>query len=198
MPPIAEDRYQFLGESQIRGLTRSEQIRNMANQIVYSRFYTFLYIIMAILSLISVILSIKYECPGSFFIILEIIINVTMIIEVGIRMLSMGRAFWRWWLNIFDIIIVLLCIMTLIFLSHGCSRYAGREELAGTIFLVIRNSIQFFRLFSALRKNKRHLSARNNTIDFADVRNSLDETNLESVQTEDPGFILEDSDEEHM
>ncbi|ORY00838.1 hypothetical protein K493DRAFT_256087 [Basidiobolus meristosporus CBS 931.73] len=197
MPRTGEDTDRFL-ESQTRGLTRAEQIRNMANQIVYSRFYTFLYIIMAILSLISVVLSIKYECPGKFFVVLEIIINVTMITEVGIRMLSMGRAFWRWWLNIFDIIIVFLCILTLILLSHGCSRNAGREELAGTIFLVIRNSIQFFRLFSALRKNKRHLSARNNTIDFADVRNSLDEGNLDAGHAEHPGFILEDSDEENL
>ncbi|KAK9765781.1 hypothetical protein K7432_005619 [Basidiobolus ranarum] len=197
MPP-REDTDQFLGESQIRGLSRSERLRNMANQIVYSSFYTILYIIMAILSLISVILSIAYECPGSFFVLLEIIINVAMIVEVGIRILSMGRAFWRWWLNVFDIIIVFLCILTLGFLSHGCTPNAGREELTGTIFLVIRNSIQFFRLFTALKKNKRHLNARSNTINFADVRSSLDETNLESIHTEHPGFILEESDEENI
>ncbi|ORY01477.1 hypothetical protein K493DRAFT_209591, partial [Basidiobolus meristosporus CBS 931.73] len=137
----------------IQGLSRGEQLRNVANQITHSSFYTILYMLMAALSFVSVtLLANPLLSPGTFFVLLEVIINATLITEVGIRILSMGQAFWRWWLNIFDIIIVLLCILTLGYLRYGCTPNAEREELAGTILLAIRNSIQFFRLYTTLRE----------------------------------------------
>ena len=47
---------------------------------------------MAALSVTTVVLSVSDGCPGLTFYILEIIINTSMIIEVGIRFVAFGRV----------------------------------------------------------------------------------------------------------
>lgn len=76
----------------IYALTRSEISRGVANRFVHSRSYIFLYLAMAALSVATVVLSLKDGCPGLAFYVLEIIINVSMIAEVGIRFIAFGRV----------------------------------------------------------------------------------------------------------
>lgn len=45
---------------------------------------------MAALSVTTVILSLQDGCPGVAFYALEVIINTTMILEVGIRFVALG------------------------------------------------------------------------------------------------------------
>lgn len=47
---------------------------------------------MAALSVTTVVLSILDGCPGLAFYVLEIIINSSMILEVGIRLVAFGRV----------------------------------------------------------------------------------------------------------
>jgi hypothetical protein len=47
---------------------------------------------MAALSVTTVVLSMSDGCPGLAFYILEIIINASMILEVGIRFVAFGRV----------------------------------------------------------------------------------------------------------
>lgn len=47
---------------------------------------------MAALSVTTIILSVTDECPGLAFYILEVIINTSMILEVGIRFVAFGRV----------------------------------------------------------------------------------------------------------
>ncbi|KAK9768007.1 hypothetical protein K7432_001692 [Basidiobolus ranarum] len=182
-------------ETPIEGISRSERV----HQLVFSKFYTALYIIMAILSLISVIISLLQQCPGTFYIVLEIIVNTVMIVEVTIRLVVYGKKFWKSWMNILDVVIVLLCIITVVFLFMDCSTIRGRGELASTLFLVFRNTTQFFRLFIMIRKNKQHLTGRKrNTIEFKGVVSEIEEGNLDTVHSGfSPGYILEEeSDDE--
>lgn len=76
----------------IYALTREEIARGLANRFVHSRTYIFLYLGMAALSVTTVVLSLTDGCPGLAFYILEIIINTTMILEVGIRFVALGRV----------------------------------------------------------------------------------------------------------
>ena len=75
-----------------------------------------------------------------------------MIIEVGIRLLALRRSYWRSVWNIIDTVLVALCAITLIVLASGCSASERNEAIFDTILLVIRNVIQFFRLFMMVRK----------------------------------------------
>ncbi|KAK9688409.1 hypothetical protein K7432_014413 [Basidiobolus ranarum] len=123
-----------------------------------------------------------------------------MIIEVSIRLIAYGKIFWKSAMNIFDVVLVALCIVSLIFLFMDCSTNRVKSELAGTVFLVIRNTIQFFRLFSALRKNQQHhTNDRKGKIEFStDSQSEVEEGNYDTVHSGiSPGYILEeDSDEE--
>jgi hypothetical protein len=47
---------------------------------------------MAALSVTTVVLSLSDGCPGLPFYILEIIINTSMILEVGVRFVAFGRV----------------------------------------------------------------------------------------------------------
>jgi hypothetical protein len=47
---------------------------------------------MAALSVTTVVLSLSDGCPGLSFYILEIIINTSMILEVGVRLVAFGRV----------------------------------------------------------------------------------------------------------
>lgn len=74
-------------------LTRREIFQNLANRIIYSKFYMVLYIVMAILSVWSIFLSFHQGCASSsLFVVLEVIINCTMIAEVALRLTALGRV----------------------------------------------------------------------------------------------------------
>lgn len=73
-------------------LSREEITRGLANRFVHSRTYIFLYLMMAALSVTTVVLSLTDGCPGVAFYILEVIINTSMILEVGIRLVALGKV----------------------------------------------------------------------------------------------------------
>jgi len=76
----------------IHAMTREEIRKGIANRVIHSRTYIFLYLGMAALSISTVVLSMREGCPGLAFYILEVIINSAMIAEVAIRFLALGRV----------------------------------------------------------------------------------------------------------
>ena len=76
----------------IYALSREEITRGLANRFVHSRMYILFYLIMAALSVTTVVLSLTDGCPGLAFYILEVIINTSMIVEVGIRFVALGKV----------------------------------------------------------------------------------------------------------
>ncbi|KAI7893264.1 uncharacterized protein EV154DRAFT_502241 [Mucor mucedo] len=180
------------------GLTKSEIVQGMANRFMYSKFYIGLYLVLAILSFVTIVMSLKETCPSVLFIVFEAIINLAMIVEVTTRLLALGRDYWRSLWNIIDIILVILCAITLIVLTTGCSVGERREAIFDTVLLVIRNGFQLFRLFMMLRKNQYSLHARSTRIDFDDISDigrepSLEFTALDRDRGLDESF-LDDND----
>ncbi|CAG8437178.1 4221_t:CDS:2 [Diversispora eburnea] len=100
------------------------------------------------------------------FIILEIIINTVMIGEVTTRFLALRNIFWKSLYNIVDIILVMLCVITLILILKGGCLHKG-EEIFDLVLLIVRNLVQFSR-------KKLNRKARNATVDFSNVRESND------------------------
>lgn len=76
----------------IYALSREEITRGLANRFVHSRTYIFFYLIMAALSVTTVVLSLADGCPGLAFYILEVIVNTSMILEVGVRFVALGKV----------------------------------------------------------------------------------------------------------
>jgi hypothetical protein len=79
----------------IHALSRPEIARGAANRLVHSRAYVLLYLAMALASGATVLLSLrtkKGRCPPPLFYVLEIVVNVAMVAEVGVRVLAFGRV----------------------------------------------------------------------------------------------------------
>ncbi|KAJ7225271.1 hypothetical protein GGX14DRAFT_637990 [Mycena pura] len=155
----------------IYALTRSEITRGLANRFVHSRTYIFLYLGMAALSVTTVILSLSDGCPGLAFYILEVIINTSMILEVGIRFVAFGRQFWKSPFNVVDLILTVFCALTLLVLAFAkCGATSKEEELLDTFLLIARNVLQFGRLAAVMRQSGQSIFSRPKPIDINAAR----------------------------
>lgn len=167
-------------------ITRTEALRGAANRVLFSQFYILLYLGMALLSLATVILSATSGCPTLTFYILEVIVNSSMILEVGIRLLAFGKQFWQSYWNALDLAITAFCAVTLVVIFFsGCS--AKGEEVFDTFLLVLRNFFQFGRLVLVLRKSGRSVFARPAPIDLSAANGfslDLDLDDEEALATE--------------
>ncbi|KAF5388549.1 hypothetical protein D9757_004617 [Collybiopsis confluens] len=155
----------------IYALTRQEIARGVANRFVHSRTYIILYLAMAALSITTIVLSITDGCPGLAFYILEIIINTSMILEVGIRFVAFGRQFWKSPFNIVDLVLTVFCALTLLVLAFAkCGSTSKEEEILDTLLLVARNVLQFSRLAAVMRQSGQSIFARPKPIDLSSAR----------------------------
>ncbi|KAE9400573.1 hypothetical protein BT96DRAFT_965286 [Gymnopus androsaceus JB14] len=171
-------------------LTRDEIAKGVANRFVHSRTYIVLYLVMATLSITTIVLSITDGCPGLAFYILEIIINTSMILEVGIRFVAFGRQFWKSPFNIADLLLTIFCALTLLVLAFArCGSTSKEEEILDTLLLVARNVLQFSRLLAVMRQSGQSIFSRPKPININAARQAgytnLD-IDIESDEEEDP------------
>ena len=71
-----------------------------------------------------------------------------------LRALRLGiQQFWKSPYNILDLMITLICAVTiLVIFFAGCGSTSKEEELLDTLLLVARNVLQFVRLASVMRQ----------------------------------------------
>ncbi|KAM0746331.1 hypothetical protein T439DRAFT_136712 [Meredithblackwellia eburnea MCA 4105] len=178
-PPPGQDRGVRFSDNQQQNQTpllrsqhfvsRAEIIKGLSNRFVFSTFYIYLYLGMAVLSLATVVLSLMSDCPTLTFYILEIIVNTTMIAEVSIRLVAFGKQFWKSYYNTLDLAITVFCVITLVVIFFsGCS--AKGEEVFDIFLLVIRNFFQFGRLALVMRKSGKNVFTRPAPIDLSSAR----------------------------
>ncbi|KAG6879854.1 hypothetical protein C0992_010523 [Termitomyces sp. T32_za158] len=126
---------------------------------------------MAALSVTTVVLSLKDGCPGLAFFILEFIINVSMIIEVAIRFVAFGRQFWNSPFNVMDLILTIVCALTLLVIAFAkCGTGSKEEEILDTLLLVTRNVLQFGRLAAVMRQSGQSIFSQPKPIDISSAR----------------------------
>lgn len=192
-------------------LSRDEILKGVANRFVHSSAYLYFYAGMALASLLTVVISLTSDCPGTLFYGLELAINLLLIAEVGIRLVAFGKQFWKSTYNIVDLGLVLLCAITLlvIFFHHECSPFrrgpvpptypgddedvpsrGGRsgkgEELLDSILLIGRNVVQALRLVSIVRRSGSNVTSRPTRIEIGNRPYSLD------LDLEDEGAMARD------
>jgi len=164
-------------------LTRKEVITNLANRIIHSKKYTIFYTFVIVLSLILLAMTFTTQCLPNMYIVIDYFINISFIFEVILRVNALGKNYWNSILNVIDLIILPLCVVTVIYLSiDDCSNKG--EKIADNIILGVRNGLQLFRLL-LLIKNNELFSSDNDVIDF----DSIDQDNREAIIEE----IISDS-----
>ncbi|KAI9207382.1 uncharacterized protein BJ171DRAFT_494635 [Polychytrium aggregatum] len=181
-------------------MTQSEAIHSLANRILHSQMYQIVYLVMGIISVVCVVLSIVERCPSGWFYVLEAIVNLVMIVEVAIRFYALGKMYWSSLWNVLDICIVVLCVITLGYLTFGeCSKSRSREAVADTLLLVIRNGMQFARLFLMWSKNRRNIINRPATVNFEAVRGeSVDYMRPELTLPTNNGVLYEEERDDYF
>ena len=173
LAPAFEPRSDF---AQPYAVSREEMFKGLANRFVHSTTYLYLYGSMAGLSLVTVVLSLQRACPGPFFYLLELLINVALVAEVGVRLVAFGKHFWKSTFNIVDLCLVAVCLLTLLTLlfGHGCSpmsrsRSGRSEELLDSALLIVRNVVQCLRLVSVVRRSGYNVASRVSAIDLSEA-----------------------------
>ncbi|KAH9968585.1 hypothetical protein BC827DRAFT_265443 [Russula dissimulans] len=173
----------------IHAMTRDEVRKGIANRVIHSRTYIFLYLGMTALSITTVVLSVRDGCPGLAFYVLEVIINSAMIAEVTIRFLAFGRQqFWKYPFNVFDLVVTVFCVLTLlVIIFAGCGATSKEEEIFDTLLLVTRNVLQFGRLANIVRQSGRSIFARPRPIDLSAARRAGVSLDMDLDLTDDEG-----------
>jgi len=156
-------------------ITRNDVLKNLANRIIHSKKYTLFYTFVIILSLIILITSFNTPCLSNIYLFMDYFINISLIVEVILRIYALGKHYWKSFLNIIDLIIVPLCVVTVIFLTvDDCTNKEGK--IADNIILGVRNGLQLFRLL-LLIKNNELFSSEVEVVDF----DSIDDSQIREI-----------------
>lgn len=63
------------------------------------------------------------------------------------------QQFWKYPFNVFDLIVTIFCVLTLlVIVFNGCGTASKEEEILDTLLLVARNILQFGRLAAVVRQ----------------------------------------------
>mmetsp|Transcript_8331 Transcript_8331/g.15455 ORF Transcript_8331/g.15455 Transcript_8331/m.15455 type:complete len:235 (-) Transcript_8331:244-948(-) len=103
---------------------------------------------------------------GVFFLIMQGLLNVVLVVEVWVRYITSPDNFWIEWSNIFDIIVMILAIATHFLYIIAPTDYETAEDSA-VLMRIIRDGFQFLRL-GVFLKNRRN-SEPYHMVDFNDL-----------------------------
>jgi hypothetical protein len=151
--------------------TKCDLIRVSANRFTYSKQYIIGYIILTVLSIVTVAISLASPqgCPHVSFYAFEIVVLLALMAEVIVRMLALGRYYWKSWWNVLDGFMMIICVITLGLVFAGCSTAVRRSRQSSTVLLVIRNLVQFIRLVNIAWRNRHNINNRKIDIDLDNV-----------------------------
>ncbi|KAJ2929393.1 hypothetical protein H1R20_g7696, partial [Candolleomyces eurysporus] len=94
-----------------------------------------------------------------------------MILEVTVRLVALGRQFWKSPFNVVDVILTFFCALTLLVLAFAkCGAGSKEEEIFDTLLLVARNVLQFGRLAAVMRQSGQSIFSRPKPIDINAAR----------------------------
>jgi hypothetical protein len=165
---IKSDFSQDLEREMENKLSRTEILHGVANRIVFSNAYKIFYGILTILSVINLVHVFIIECPSGIFLYLECTINILLLLEVLLRIIAVGKNYFKYAANIIDIFVVIFCAVTLhSLISRNCTAGDEIENIFDAVLLALRNAVQFSRLYIMMKKERQ---VENNYLDIESFR----------------------------
>jgi len=141
------------------------------NRLYVSHSCQFFYIFLIVMS--TILIAWTYiegsKLPESnLFVLLENLITLIIVIDFVCRVRLIGwRKFWKSGWNIFDSIVVLVCVTSSILWYYSNSEQKLFEELSEEIVFAVRNIFQYLRLVMFIKYQKRTQATVAQIIDFS-------------------------------
>ncbi|EAL64910.1 hypothetical protein DDB_G0284893 [Dictyostelium discoideum AX4] len=164
-------------------MVHDRQCSTYADRVLFSNKYYYSYIVMILLNLILIIWLItnlikkNTSVPSHWiFIVLDILVNVTLSVEIILQIISQKKKYFQTWANRFDLFVLVISICGLFLYFHSSSSDNYDYEGVVIIFLTaIRYFFQFLRLIALINRQKLKKSTFNSRVDFTELReNDID------------------------
>ncbi|KYQ96670.1 hypothetical protein DLAC_03956 [Tieghemostelium lacteum] len=159
----------------------SRQCSSLADRVLFSNRYYYSYLVMISLNFILIIWLIvnlikrNTSIPNHWlFITLDVLVNVTLAVEIILQMISLKKKYFYELSNIFDLFVLILSIAGLLMYFHSSSSGA-HYDLEGIVIIFltsIRYIVQCLRLLSLIKRQKMKSSTFNSRIDFTELKES--------------------------
>jgi len=171
--------------------SRPDLVHLLANRLYFSRFYSALYLFMIVANIVIIVWM--FSMPGGYdgnfgFLMAQVAINLILVFEVVIRLISQKEKFFDHWSNIFDMLVMALAVFAQLLYIHPPEVAAAAitteewSEMGAATFRIIRDGVLFARLYIFLKnRNKNHI-AEGDEIDFSIV--SDDRPLLASIRSQ--------------
>ncbi|KAF1313502.1 hypothetical protein FI667_g17281, partial [Globisporangium splendens] len=157
----------------------AEYAMTVAARLYFSSFYRLIYFFTVVSSIACVVwvrvasVVVFYErmnlreLPSSvLFISLEITVSALLVFEVLLRMMAFKRRFWTKWCNIFDVVALVMSLVSVAMYFNEEGVLGELEEVAADSILALRNAVQYIRLAIFLKNRTEKISTHDSDIDF--------------------------------
>lgn len=175
-----------------------EYLLTVASQLYFSSCYRLVYFFMVASSLVCVVWTglNNWRIPSSLvFISLEITVSALLVFEVFLRMMAFKRRFWHKWCNIFDIVALVMSLVSVAMYFNEEGVLGELEEVATDSVLALRNAVQYVRLAIFLKNRSERPNATGKDIDFEELATHPDDER-EMMLNAESGMDLDSDDEE--
>merc|ERR1712166_701241 len=113
-----------------------------------------------------------YHPEPHWFIVLEVLLNVFMVVDIFARMCTLGILFWRHWYNIADVMVMVLCVIATGYFVHFHDQRIegdGAETalIADEVLIAVRTFMSLIRSLLFLKTKKSIDSAMHSPIEFS-------------------------------
>lgn len=148
----------------------------LASRLYFSRLYSALYVLMIVLNvgLIAWMLSMPGGYDGSLgFLALQVTVNLVLVVEVLIRLVSQRERFFLHCSNVFDVFVMALAIAAQVLYIHPPEVAAAAvtteeySDIGAACFRIARDGLLFARLFIFLKNRGKNELHDDNDIDFS-------------------------------
>ena len=178
-----------------KAASRYELLRMLASRIYFSKAYISFYLFMVVLNVVSIIVILSsygiysYKVsPG--LIALELLINVLLALEITVRFLAQQDSFWSSWWNTMDVLITILCILS-VFALVLLPAEDEMEEIFATAIVGLRYIVQGLRIMLLLRAGR--ASQRRTNFHAAEIEfSTIQQHGFDEENISDKVDVLED------
>jgi len=175
-------------------ITPGAALTNAANRLLFSRGYSIFYLFMILLNVALILwviidLSVlgRFATPTHWlFITLEVLINIALLTEVTLRMLSLKSRYFLSWSNIFDLsVLVISWLGPIIFFSSSALMLGEVDDVGTLLLLILRYIVQFLRLLLMVKNQKKASSGSKSVVDFSTLSSDSIPLRDSTVEEED-------------